>query len=101
MNKIRNHWRIDALILQRLAVGTATTDELAKAVYGDSDYYARRSLWVAIHRLRKKGVDIINESAGDWQSDWQQYRLGSMATCPYCGGTGMVAPCDGEGKSKA
>lgn len=94
MNRTQNHWRIDAMILQRLATGPATTDDLTRVVYGDNDEYAKRSLWVAIHRLRKRGVDIKSESVGDWQKDWHQYRLGTTATCPYCGGSGVVTPTE-------
>lgn len=94
MNRIQNHWRIDAMILQRLAAGPATTDDLTRVVYGDNDEYAKRSLWVAIHRLRKRGVDIQSESVGDWQKDWHQYRLGTTATCPYCGGSGVATPTE-------
>lgn len=82
----------DAAILVRLAKGPATSGDLAKAVYGTDDDYGRRAVWVAIHRLRKRGVDIVTETAGNWERDWEQYRLGSVATCPYCGGAGVVGP---------
>jgi hypothetical protein len=92
MNRAQNNYRNDAIILQRLSKGPATTSELAKAVYGDSDYHARRTLWVAIHRLRKRGVTIDTETAGDWKKDWQTYKLTSPAPCPYCAGCGVIAP---------
>ena len=91
MNRVQDARRNDAIILQRLAAGPATTSELAKAVYGEADYYARRSLWVAIHRLRQRGVRIATVGEANGQSDAQRYRLVNATDCPYCNGSGVIA----------
>lgn len=88
--KKRARYYNDAAILVRLAKGPATSGDLSKAVYGTDDDYGRRAVWVAICRLRKRGVDIVTETVESLERDWRQYRLGSVATCPYCGGAGMV-----------
>ena len=88
----RSRYYNDAAILVRLARGPATSGDLAKAVYGENDDYGRRAVWVAIHRLRKRGVGIVTETGGNWKRDWRQYRLACATPCPYCGGAGVVGP---------
>lgn len=91
MNRVQDVRRNDAIILQRLAAGPATTGELAKAIYGEAGYHARRSLWVAIHRLRQRGVRIATVGEANGQSDAQRYRLVNATDCPYCNGSGVIA----------
>lgn len=81
------------LVLAQLINGPASTDELIRRIYAIDDasspeavLSARRTLWVAVHRLRKQGYAIIQEGVGGKRG----YRLQGHQPCPRCNGTGRV-----------